>query len=108
MVTIMRKLTSCDLACVSQKIFHDYHVEDIRVKRGDFTDSDNYGIILGKSSEGHYVTWQFHLDENEEPTVYWGHYFMDNKNGAIKDFNSRDLPNTPVEISEKYWNCNCS
>lgn len=66
----MRKLNDRDLANIAGINLRRYHVEGVRVKRGSFTDSDHYGIILGKNPEGHYVTWQFHYDENEQISVY--------------------------------------
>ena len=47
------------------------------------------GYELGRNPNGNYVTWQFHLDENENPSVYWGHYLTDNRDCAIHDFNTR-------------------
>jgi hypothetical protein len=86
----MRKLTDCDLRNIAGSTIQGYHVEGVRVKRGNFSDSDHYGIILAKSPEGHYVTWQFHLDEDDKLTVYWGHYFMENRDTALHDFNVRE------------------
>lgn len=88
----MRKLTDMDMVSLAGAVIADHKVEGVRIKRSAFSDSDHYGIILGRSlSSGKYVTWQFHLDEDEKPTLYWGHYFMDNREAAIDDFNSRDL-----------------
>jgi hypothetical protein len=88
---IMRKLTNTDLTNIAGTTVMGYHVEGVRVKRGPFSDSDHYGYILGRSTEGYYVCWQFHLDENEKPNVYWGHYFMEDRNAALWDFDTRDL-----------------
>lgn len=52
----MRKLTVHDLTNIAGITIQGYHVEGVRVKRGPFTDSDHYGIVLGKNPEGHYVT----------------------------------------------------
>jgi len=70
--------------------FSGYTVEDVRIKYGSFTDGDHYGIILAKNSKGYYATWQCHLDENDKPTVYWGHYHMENRDAAIRDYNTRE------------------
>lgn len=87
----MRKLTDNDLANIAGTTVQGYHVENVRVKRGNFTDSDHYGIVLGKNQSDHYVTWQFHLLEDETVSIYWGHYFMENQQAAIRDFENRDL-----------------
>jgi hypothetical protein len=85
----MRKLTDEDLKNIAGTTVQGYHVEGVRVKRGKLSDSDHYGIILGRSADGNYVTWQFHLDENEEISVYWGHYYIENREGAVWDFENR-------------------
>ena len=87
----MRKITEEDLANTAGITLKGYKVEGVRIKRGEFSDSDNYGIILGRSPEGCYVTWQFHYEENEDISIYWGHYFMEDRETALRDFNSRDL-----------------
>lgn len=87
----MRRLTENDLAVIIGTVISGYHVENVRVKRGNFTDSDHYGIVLGKNHQEHYVTWQFHLLEDETVSVYWGHYFMENCEAAVRDFNTRDM-----------------
>jgi hypothetical protein len=56
----MRKLTGDDLAKLTGSTVAEYRIERARVKRGSFTDTDHYGILLGKSDRSHYVTWQFH------------------------------------------------
>ena len=86
----MRKLTDNDLINIAGTVISGYHVEGVRVKRGPFTDSDHYGIILGKNSSGQYVTWEFHLDEDDKISAYWGHY-MENHDSAIRDFNTRGV-----------------
>jgi len=80
-----------DLTNIIGRKFKGHKVEKARVKRGEFRDSDHYGIVLAKNSHGHYVTWQFHLDENDTPNVYWGHYFLEDRDKAIKDFDTRGL-----------------
>ena len=97
----MRKLTDHDMNKIVGTTLHRYYVEDARIKRGQFIDSDHYGIILGRNINGHYVTWQFHLDEKEKPYVYWGHYFIEDREAAIQDFYIRDLGDLPEETKEK-------
>lgn len=63
-----------------------YIIEKARIKGGGFSDSDHYGILLAKNEAGHYVTWQFHLDDGF-PMAYWGHYFNQNYDAALSDFN---------------------
>lgn len=95
----MRRLTDSDLNSIARTTLQGYHIENIRIKRGMFTDSDHYGIMLGKNTNGHYVTWQFHLDESDQPSVYWGHYFMENRDAAMRDFNTRDLDAKPFRVA---------
>ena len=86
----MRKLTEADMTSIIGMTIEGYHVEQVRVKRGSCTDSDHYGILLCRNDRDRYVTWQWHLDENEEVTTYWGHYFMENRDAAVRDFNTRE------------------
>jgi len=95
----MRKLTDHDLTNLAGATLEGYHVEGIRIKRGSFTDSDHYGIVLGRSANGNYVTWQFHLDEDEQPSVYWGHYFSQDRDAALRVFNNRDLDAKPFKVT---------
>jgi hypothetical protein len=95
----MRKLTDHDLTNLAGATLQGYHVEGIRIKRGSFTDSDHYGIVLGRNANGNYVTWQFHLDENEQPSVYWGHYFFEDRDAALRDFNNRDVDAKPFKVT---------
>ena len=88
----MRKLTEQDITVLIGTNIKGYVIENARIKEGIFTDSDHYGILLGKDDSGDYVTWQFHLDD-EELSVYWGHYFMENKESALHDFKIRGLDN---------------
>lgn len=90
----MRKLTDKDLSEIVGRTIQGYRIEDIRIKCGNFTDSDHYGIALGKNEQEHFVTWQFHLLEDETVSVYWGHYFMENQQAAVRDFNTRDIDST--------------
>ena len=103
----MRKITDNDIPNIIGTTVNGYHVEAVRIKQGELPDSDNYGYILGKNANGHYVTWQFHLDENDKPHVYWGRYFTGKIKDSINDYNSRDLPCVP-ELSSDYWDCECS
>jgi hypothetical protein len=93
---MMRKLTDRDLTNIAGLTFNGYKVEGVRVKRGPYTDSDHYGIILARSASGMYVTWQFHLDENEKPSTYWGHYYPE-REAALRDFHTRDLDSSTEE-----------
>jgi len=91
----MRKLTEDDLAKIAGGIVSGYHVEDVRVKKGPFYDSDHYGFILGRNDAGQYVTWQFHLLEDGSVSAYWGHYFMEDREAAVRDFYTRDAAPAP-------------
>ena len=87
----MRKLNEDDLANVIGFVVQGYRIEKARIYRGPYSDSDHYGIALGIDNSGNNVTWQFHLDENENPYVYWGHYHLENREAALLDFENRDL-----------------
>ena len=87
----MCRLTDRDLISIIGSTMEGYRIEAARVKRGTFTNSNHYGIALGRNFRGHYVTWQFHLLEDESVSVYWGHYYMENQEAAVEDFNIRDL-----------------
>lgn len=84
----MRRLTEEDIAAITGRTIEGYRVEAARIKRGPFTDSDHYGIILAQNAEGGYVTWEFHLMTDESVSVYWGHYMSDREE-ALRDFNIR-------------------
>jgi len=86
---MIRKLTPEDITAIIGTKISGYVIENARIKGGRFTDSDHYGILLGKNAKGCYVTWQFHYAD-EELSVYWGHYFAENRDGAVKDFNERE------------------
>jgi len=98
----MRKLTDVDMENILGATVKGFHVEAVRVKRGSFTDSDHYGILLGKNADGHYITWQFHLDEDEEVNPYWGRYFLENRNAALRDYKSRDLDIDKSTVWKRY------
>lgn len=86
----MRKLTEEDLSKIVGSMVKGYRVEAARIKQGPFIDSDHYGFILGQNSKGQYVTWEFHLTEDESVSVYWGHYIMDREE-ALRDFSTRSM-----------------
>lgn len=86
----MRKLTEEDLSKIVGSMVKGYRVEAARIKQGPFIDSDHYGFILGQNSKGQYVTWEFHLTEDESVSVYWGHYIMDREE-ALRDFDARSM-----------------
>ena len=94
---MIRKLTDLDLTNLAGTTVKGYHVEGVRIKRGSFTDSDHYGILLGKNDSGNYFTWQFHYDD-EELSVYWGHY-TENREAALHDFHTRDLDSQPFKVT---------
>lgn len=85
----MRRLTDRDIRGITGSTIKGYHVEAARIKDGPFTDSDHYGFILGRNAHGHYVTWQFHLLDDGSISVYWGHYHMEDRDAAVRDFNAR-------------------
>lgn len=87
----MRRLTEQDINSMIGLYNEGYTIEQARVKGGKFSDSDHYGIALGISEKGNYVTWQFKLnDDNTSFDFYWGHYHMGNREAAIEDFNTRE------------------
>ena len=83
----MRRLIGHDLTAIIGTVQKGYTIRQARVKSGDFSDSDHYGIILGENTKGSWVTWQYHLDE-EEPSIYWGHY-IDDADDALADYEAR-------------------
>ena len=91
----MRKLTDQDLKDIAGSVIEGYCVERVRIKDGPFDDSDCYGFILGRNSGDEYVTWQFHLLEDGSVSAYWGHYYMENKDAAVDDFNTRERDAAP-------------
>jgi len=84
-----KKLTEQDIANIMGVNINGYTVEKARVKDGEFSDSNHYGIVLAVNEHGHHVTWQFHLADGWIPEVYWGHYHLENWETAIDDYNSR-------------------
>jgi hypothetical protein len=93
----MRKLTEHDIANIIGLNINGYTVEKARVKRGAFSDSDCYGIILAVSGSGRYVTWQFHFADGWVPEAYWGHYFMEDREAVLRDFDTRGLGRLAAE-----------
>jgi len=86
----MRRLTKRDIDRITGSTVKGYYVEAARIKNGPFIDSDHYGFILGRNASGHYVTWHFHILEDGSVSVYWGHYFMEDRDAAVRDFHNRD------------------
>lgn len=86
----MRKLTDKDLAKIVRSTIQGYRIEAAKIKSGPFIDSDHYGFILGKNRAGEYVTWQFHLLDDESASVYWGHFITDREE-VLRDFNTRGV-----------------
>ena len=86
----MRRLTEQDIENIVGTTIKGYCVEAARIKEGPYSDSDHYGFILGRNTRGRYVTWHFHLLDDESVSVYWGHYFMENRDAAVQDFSTRD------------------
>lgn len=85
----MRRLTRRDIENITGTAIKGYVIEAARIKNGPFIDSDHYGFVLGRSARDHYVTWSFHLLEDESVSVYWGHYFMEDRDAAVRDFDTR-------------------
>lgn len=85
----MRRLTEHDIQNVIDQTIEGFRIESARIKDGPYIDSDNYGFILARNAHGHYVTWQFHLLEDGSVTAYWGHYYDDDRDAAVLDFNTR-------------------
>ena len=86
----MRRLTQEDLDRIIGSTITGYYVEAAKIKKGPFIDSDNYGFILGKNRANEYVTWQFHLLDDDSVSVYWGHYIPDREE-ALRDYNARGV-----------------
>ncbi|MCM1525038.1 MAG: DpnD/PcfM family protein [Ruminococcus sp.] len=95
----MKKITDGDLEKIIGSSVYGFRIEKARRKNSD---SDFYGIALGKNDRNVYVTWQFHFD-GDEISAYWGHY-TEKYETALRDFYSRDFserPNTyKVTITE--------
>jgi hypothetical protein len=85
----MRRLSGYDTSSIIGREVEGYEVIKARIKGGPFSDSDCYGIILCVNKSGRYVTWQFHLAD-EEPKTYWGRYHMENREAAYLDFDARE------------------
>ena len=86
----MRRLTEQDIENIVGTTIKGYRVEAVRIKEGPYSDSAHYGFILGRNARGRYVTWHVHLLDDESVSVYWGRYFMENRDAAVQNFNTRD------------------
>lgn len=84
----MRRLMDEDLAGIVGRTIQGYRIEAARIKQGPLVDSDHYGFLLGRNTVGEYVTWQFHLLDDESVSVYWGHYIRDREE-TLRDFDVR-------------------
>lgn len=87
----MRKLAQRDIQGIIGYTIEGYCIEAARIKSGPFTDSDHYGFILARNAHGSYVTWQFHLLEDGAVSAYWGHYFGNDRDAAVRDFDTRSI-----------------
>ena len=87
----MRQLTERDIQNITGSTVAGYVVEAARVKNGPYCDSDHYGFLLARNACGHYVTWQFHLLDDDSVTAYWGHYFQEDRAAAVRDFDTRGI-----------------
>lgn len=99
---MIRQLTEQDIAAIIGTEVKGYVIENAKIKTSKYIDSDHYGILLGNCGSGGYVTWQFHYD-NDEQCVYWGHY-MDSRDAAVEDFETRDLHCLPKDEKMRIWN----
>lgn len=85
----MRRLTEQDIKDVIGRTIEGYRVEAARIKTGPFADSGSYGFLLARNAAGCHVTWQFHLPGDGTVSAYWGHYFMEDRDAAVRDFDTR-------------------
>lgn len=81
----MRKIVDADLKGLIGSSICGFRIEKTRRKSSD---SDCYGIALGKNDRNVYVTWQFHF--NDDLSVYRGHY-TENPDVALQDYYNRDI-----------------
>ena len=86
----MRKLTERDIQGIIGSTIEGFRVEAARIKNGPFIDSDHYGFILARNAHGCYVTWRFHLLEDESVSAYWVHCFQEDRDAAVRDFDTRN------------------
>lgn len=49
-------------------------------------DDGHLRIVLATSNKGEYVTWAFN---KQDGGFFWGHYFGDDYDAALADFNKR-------------------
>jgi len=85
----MRKLTDQDIQGITGQTIEGYCIQAVRIKNGPCTDSEHYGFVLARNACGHYVTWQFHLLDEDSVSAYWGHYFGNDRAAAVRDFDTR-------------------
>lgn len=86
----MRRLTEEDLPKIIGNTIEGYRIEAARIQKGPYIDSDHYGFLLGRNTTGEYVTWQFHLKNDESVSAYWGHFISDREE-ALRDFDARSM-----------------
>jgi len=82
----MRKLSEEDFADLIGTVHFGYTIRKARHKGGNLSDSDCYGIVMGESKHG-FVTWQFHI-EDDEISFYWGHYYY-KEHEVLADYEKR-------------------
>lgn len=89
---MLEKLTKEILAGLIVKKYAGHIITNTRLKGGNYSDSDCYGVILARKDMGVYgtqfATWEFNLRDGEL-NGYWGHYFMDEEK-AMKDYRERE------------------
>ena len=71
----MKRLTEKDIAALVGTTVAGYEILQARAKGGRYSDSDCFGIALGKNAVGNYVTWQFKIVD-EQYDCFWGHYYL--------------------------------
>jgi hypothetical protein len=80
----MKLLNEQDLADILGTNHEGYIVKMARAVRNEAY----YGIVFAERDSGEYVTWQFHIDNENGVMFYWGHYAV-NEEKALKDFEVR-------------------
>ena len=86
----MRKLTGNDIQNIIGAVNEGYTIKHARIKCGNYSDSDHFGIAFAKDERGYCVTWEFKLsDDNKTVDYYWGHYIADER-AAMDDFYTRE------------------
>lgn len=88
------KVASYLTAVIGSTVSDDYTILEARAKEKKvYSDSDCYGIALGRFESKHgimWATWEFHKEENRPVSFYWGHYHMENEEAARRDFSMRE------------------